>query len=156
MTQNIVVQKTKLEQMKARLAAEEVRFRIRAQKQQTKNLIELGKLVVKSGFTNLPSETLYGALLSLKDSLGKENSDALLKQWAKIGKVAIEKEKRASIGVIIRFTSEQSQEVKTHLKGHGLKWNSLRKEWYGHVQDLDQLRNGIGEAEHAIDLIPGD
>ena len=153
MTESAEAKKTKLEQMRARLAAEEVKLKIKASKQQTKDLIDLGKLVTKAGLTALPSDALYGALLFLKEELSTQDSDDLLKTWVKIAQTAAEEEKKSFTGVIIIFESEVPQEIRAHLKHHGLKWNSLRKEWYGRVVDLEGLKGCIGGIGHRLELI---
>lgn len=153
MTENTDTKKTKLEQMRARLAAEEVKLRIRAEKQLTKDLIDFGKLVMKAGLTALPHNTLYGALLFLKEELGKSGSDNMLQTWTKLAEEATTEEKKSSTGIIIIFASEVPQDIKAQLKQHGLKWNSLRKEWYGHVVELEGLKDCIGTLEYKLEII---
>jgi hypothetical protein len=153
MSQTTLTQKSKLEQMKARLIAEEVKFKIKEQKRLTKHMIDLGKLIIKAELDTIPQATLCGGLLSLKDLLNKEEGQSLLKQWERIGLTFLEKDKKASTGVIITFESEPPQEIKTHLRESGLKWNKIRKEWYGHAGDLDLLKKGIGTLEHSVTLI---
>ena len=88
--QNVNDQKVKLEQKKNRLIAEETRLKLKERKMRTRHLIEVGGLVTKAGLDHLPTNTLYGALLSIGESL--ETNVAIKEQWTKIGKTKLEEE----------------------------------------------------------------
>ena len=94
--QNVVEQKSRLEQKKNRLIAEETRLKLKERKMRTRHLIEVGGLVTKAGLDCLPTNTLYGALLSIGESL--ETNVAIKEQWTKIGKTKLEEEQTNRYG----------------------------------------------------------
>jgi len=143
--------KTKLQQKKNRIAAEEVRLNIKERKMRTRHLIEVGGLVVKAKLDHLPINTFYGALLSLKNNLTKDNS--VQTQWTSLGKNALDKIEANKIAVILKLPEKPSIEVRTNIRNHGLKWNSLREEWYGYVTDVDSLKECIGSSEYDLEII---
>jgi Conjugal transfer protein TraD len=55
-----------------------------------KLLIEVGGLVTKAGLDYLPTNTLYGALLSITGSL--ETNQAIKDEWTRIGKARLDQE----------------------------------------------------------------
>lgn len=70
-------------------------------RQRTKQLIELGGLVVKAGLVDLTDDdraTLYGAFLAVGDKLRGEDRDHALVRWQRKGKRAFEAEHEASNG----------------------------------------------------------
>ena len=91
----VTEQKVKLEQKKNRLAAEETRLNLKERKMRTRHLIEIGGLVVKAELDHLPTNTLYGALLSLKNTLAE--NDAILKQWSNSGKTVLDKDEKSKV-----------------------------------------------------------
>jgi hypothetical protein len=143
--------KTKLQQKKNRIAAEETRLNIKERKMRTRHLIEVGGLVVKAELDHLPTNTLYGALLSLKKDLSKNES--LQKQWTELGKDILNKEEQSKQAVILTLTEKPSQEIRNHIRSHGLKWNNVRAEWYGYVTDLDLLKEAIKDIDHSVEII---
>lgn len=149
---DVMTTKTKLEQKKARLAAEEVKFKIKERKARTRLLIELGGLVVKAELESLPSNTLYGALLSLKDQM-KTNNKNIIDTWTKVGRSVFDKEEKDKQTIILTFESEPPKELTSKIRNLGLKWNFVRKEWYGYVADMDLLKDTIKEQSHKIDVI---
>ena len=64
-------------------------------RERTRQLIELGGLVVKAGLVDLPEDdraTLYGAFLAAAIMLQGERRDEALMQWRRRGKRAFEAE----------------------------------------------------------------
>ena len=149
--QNVVEQKVRLEQKKNRLIAEETRLKLKERKMRTRHLIEVGGLVTKAGLDYLPTNTLYGALLSIAKSL--ETNEAVKEQWAKIGKAKLDQEQTDKHAVILKFEQEPSSEIRTAVRNHGLKWNKLRCEWYGYCNNLDSLKNDLGAIKYQIEEI---
>jgi hypothetical protein len=143
--------KTKLQQKKNRIAAEEIRLNIKERKMRTRHLIEIGGLVVKAGLDHFPTNTLYGALLSLKNNLAENPS--LQQQWTGLGRDVLDKEEQTKQPVILTLTEKPSPEIRAIIRSHGLKWNILRAEWYGYVTDIDSLKNTIKDIDHNIQLI---
>ena len=92
---NVAQQKLKLEQKKNRLVAEETRLKLKERKMRTRHLIAIGGLITKAGLDYLPTNTLYGALLSIAKSL--EADEVVKEQWTKIGKTKLDQEQLISM-----------------------------------------------------------
>ena len=144
-------QKLKLQQKKNRLAAEEIKLSIKERKMRTRHLIEVGGLVVKAGLDHLPTNTLYGALLSLKNNL--EHNNSIQEEWTNSGKAAFDKEEKNKTAVILKLPQKPSLEIRNHIRSHGLKWNHLREEWYGYCNDLASLKNQLHPIEYNLEVI---
>ncbi len=123
--QAVEEQKIRLEQKKNRLLAEETKLKMKERKMRTRNLIELGGLLVKAELNYLAPNTLYGAILSLKDSLGKQPD--ITEQWTKIGKAAFDQEQQQKTAVILTLDDKPSVEIREAIRSHSLKWNHLRQ-----------------------------
>ena len=108
--QNVVEQKVRLEQKKNRLILEETRLKLKERKMRTRYLIEVGGLVTKAGLDYLPTNTLYGALLSIATSL--ETNQVIKDEWTKIGKTKLDQEQTNKHAVILKFEQEPSNEIR--------------------------------------------
>lgn len=144
-------QKIKLEQKKNRLAAEELKLKFKERKARTRNLIELGGLIIKAELDNLPANALYGALLTLKDTLDKD--DGIQAVWIVKGNAAFNKETKARVAIVLKFKEQPESIIRNHLREHGLMWNRFRQEWYGYTSDLDSLKEGITNIQHTLEII---
>ena len=111
---DIEEQKLKLEQKKNRLIAEETRLRLKEQKMRTRHLIEIGGLVVKAGLESLPTNTLYGALISLNDEL--KNNDSIRSAWTIKGNAAFNKEKKDKTPAILKFETEPNSDIRDFIR----------------------------------------
>ena len=147
--QNVVEQKVRLEQKKNRLILEETRLKLKERKMRTRYLIEVGGLVTKAGLDYLPTNTLYGALLSIATSL--ETNQVIKDEWTKIGKTKLDQEQSNKNAVILKFEQEPSNEIRKVIRNHGLKWNKLRQEWYGYVFNINALKNDLGATLYQIE-----
>ncbi|MCA0253912.1 MAG: conjugal transfer protein TraD [Proteobacteria bacterium] len=146
--------KIKLEQKKNRLAAEEMRLKLKERKARTRHLIELGGLVVKADLHYLPTNTLYGALVSLSDKLDKDNN--IRHKWTEIGKQKLEQEAKLFTPAIVKFNDIPEKELRDSIRSHGLKWNKFRSEWYGNVNDIESLKNTLKNVKHSIEILNTD
>jgi hypothetical protein len=144
-------QKIKLIQKKARVSIEETKLKLKERKMRTRYLIEIGGLVVKAELDHLPTNILYGALLSLKNTLAE--NDSILKQWSSLGKTVLDKDEKSKVAIILKLDEMPSSETRTHLRTHGLRWNKLREEWYGYVSDVNSLKDGIASIKHEMEII---
>ncbi len=81
---NVIKRRLKLEQKKAQIITEEARLKIQERKARTRRLIEIGGLVVKAKLDDLPTNSLLGAFVSLKEKLIQIPN--IQDQWTKIGK----------------------------------------------------------------------
>lgn len=147
--QNVNDQKVKLEQKKNRLILEETRLKLKERKMRTRYLIEVGGLVTKAGLDYLPTNTLYGALLSIATSL--ETNLAIKDEWTRIVKTKLDQEQTNKHAVILKFEQEPSNEIRKIIRNHGLKWNKLRQEWYGYVFNINALKNDLGATLYQIE-----
>ena len=147
--QNVVEQKVRLEQKKNRLILEETRLKLKERKMRTRYLIEVGGLVTKAGLDYLPTNTLYGALLSIATSL--ETNQVIKDEWTKIGKTKLDQEQTNKNAVILKFEQEPSNEIRKVIRNHSLKWNKLRQEWYGYVFNINALKNDLGATLYQIE-----
>ena len=143
MNSEINIKKKKLEQKKARVKQEELMLKLRERKSRTRHLIELGGLVTKAGIDNLPSDILLGALLSLKESLNE--NDRIISSWKNMGETFFTKEIKDKIAILLTFKEQPDSDIRTLIRSHGLKWNALRKEWYGYINSLEKLKEDLNE-----------
>ena len=149
--QDVAEQKVRLEQKKNRLIAEETRLKLKERKMRTRHLIEVGGLITKAGLDYLPTNTLYGALLSITASL--ETNSAIKDEWTRLGKTKFDQEQTNKHAVILKFEQEPSSDIRTVIRNHGLKWNNLRMEWYGFINDVHSLKNDLGATPYQIEEI---
>lgn len=82
--ENVIKQRLKLQQKRARMIMEEAKLKIQERKIRTRHLIQIGGLVAKAKLDNLPTNSLFGALISLKNELTRHPE--IQDQWVKIGK----------------------------------------------------------------------
>lgn len=151
--QTVTTQKLRLEQKKNRLIAEETKLKLKERKMRTRLLIEMGGLIVKAELDHLPTNTLYGSLLFLKESLNKQPD--IQDQWTKTGKAAFDQEQQQKTAVILKLTEKPSLEIRSHIRSHSLKWNHLRNEWYGYVLDIQALKDGLGGLKYELEVMRG-
>ncbi|KJV50876.1 putative conjugative transfer protein TraD [Orientia tsutsugamushi str. Kato PP] len=90
-------------------------------------------------------------LLSLKETLTQHPN--VQDHWTTIGKDIFDKEQQNKAAVILKFTSEPDENTKRHIRLHGLKWNSFRQEWCGHVKDIEALKNGLLNVQYKLELV---
>ena len=148
---NIDQQKIRLEQKKNRLVLEEARLKINQRKMRTRHLIELGGLIVKAQLDHLPTNSLYGGLLSIAESL--KTNQAIKEQWAKIGKDILDQQQKNKQAVILKFATQPPRDIRNLIRAHSLKWNHLRQEWYGYLLDLDSLKQALNSTPHHLEII---
>ena len=144
-------QKLKLQQKKNRIAAEETRLKLRERKMRTRRLIELGGLVVKAELDYLPVNTLYGALISLRNALIADNN--IKAGWTAIGKKQFDLEQSEFTPVIIKFNLQPEKNIRDTLRSHDLKWNKFRSEWYGNVLNLERLKTDLSSVKYDLEII---
>jgi hypothetical protein len=153
---DIEEQKLKLEQKKNRLMLEETRLRLKEKKMRTKNLIEIGGLIVKAGLDHLPTNTLYGALISLNDEL--KNNDSIRSAWSTKGNAALNKEKQDRTPVILKLETGPSSDTRDFIRSCGLHYNRFRNEWHGLVTNLKKLKSELNNqsCKYELELIGND
>ncbi len=112
-------QKITLQQKKAKLIMDEVNLKIKERKMRTRCLIEMGRLVAKAKRDHLSANTLFGAIVSLKETLTQHQN--VQNHWTTIGKDIFDKEQQNKAAVILKFASEPNENTKRHIRLHGLK-----------------------------------
>ncbi|BAG40739.1 putative conjugative transfer protein TraD [Orientia tsutsugamushi str. Ikeda] len=55
--------------------------------------------------------------------------------------------------MILKFASEPNEDTKCYIRLHGLKWNSFRQEWCGHVKDIEALKNDLLNVQYKLELV---
>jgi hypothetical protein len=148
MTQTHILEKkkTRLMQLKNRVRETESLLNHQERKARTRRLIELGGLLVKAQLDHLPTNTLYGSFLHIKDQLS--TNAKLLEQWAQQGGVAFSQTTKLKSAIIVSFAEKPSADLCLKLRALGLKWNTIRQEWQGNVilqdaQDLLQDKDAV-------------
>src|SRR3990167_10479210 len=109
-----------LEQRRNRLKQMESSVNTLARKQRTRRLIELGGLVVKAHLDTWPSNTLFGAFLSLKDKEGDEQQRAA---WTFNGRINFIADKKAKIPLTVTFPNFPGEDLRQALSVLGFTWN---------------------------------
>lgn len=149
MTQtNLTLKRKHLEQRKNRLKQMEAVLNVQERKKRTRRLIELGGLISKARLDHWNSNSLFGALLFLKE---REKDEDQMQTWTHKGGVAFSADKPSvsKTPVIVKFADIPSDETKRAIKSQGLKWNALRQEWEGHVV-LEELQSLLSSQKAAI------
>lgn len=148
----ISTQKEKIEQKKARLQQQETLLKLKERKARVRHLIEVGGLVAKANLDHLPSDALLGALLSLRSAL--EKNDIIIEDWRKTGEKVFKEEVKNKTPIILKLATKPEQDIRNKIRDHSLKWNAIRQEWYGLVQDLPQLKQDLKGVKFDIEILP--
>ena len=125
-------------------------------KQRTRKLIDLGGLVVKAGLDPLKSDTLYGALLTLKYQFARKTKEEvfqILDNWTHIGAATFEAEKGKGAGIAIKFKFPPTRNITDKLKEMGFRYSSLRKEWEGRADNIEALKLELGGADFDLQIL---
>ncbi len=90
----------------------------------------------------MPRDVLLGACLHIKDSIQKDSS--LVDVWGNLGASLLEQETKNKTPVILKLVKKPDSSIRTIIRSQGLKWNALRKEWYGYAENIDSLKKELG------------
>ena len=140
--------KKKIKVKKARLQRQEILMQIKERKARTRHLIEIGSIASKSKIDHLSKEMLLGAFLSLGEQIDKDSN--IVFQWERKGKDLLQKEAKDKTPVILTFTDMPDLNLRKKVRSHGLKWNALRKEWYGYIADIDLLKEELKDQTFSL------
>jgi hypothetical protein len=120
------------EQQKARLADAEAKLKLDERKQRTRRLVEAGALVEKAGLLELGSNTLYGALLSLRDGVDNPKQT---EQWTLLGGRTFAREAIArdegKQPMLLTFTTLLSKDAALALRKAGFRYSKIMQHWEG-------------------------
>jgi hypothetical protein len=147
----VSTQKEKLEQKKVRLLQQEASLKIKERKNRTRHLIEVGGLAAKAEIDHLPTNVLYGAFLSLKETYTKD--DAHIEVWKKVGDKAFKTELKTKTPIILKLAEKPEPEIRGKIREYNLKWNVIRQEWYGMVEDLAGLKKVLGNLKYELEML---
>ncbi len=135
------------EQQKARLAEQEAKLKADERKARTRQLIQAGGLIDKAGLLALEPNTLYGALLSLRDGAGDPEQ---VRQWAALGGRTFAREARLALegkeAIVLAFPAALGRDATTALRGFGFRFNKLLQHWegLGHFDEAEALATAHG------------
>ena len=155
MTKVNLIEKRKkyIEQRINKLKEIEASLKVQERKKRTRRLIELGGLVSKAHLADWDVNTLFGALLFIKE---KETDSQQLDSWTHKGGSTFASEKiqnsslrKQGMPVIVTFETPPSPDVRATLKSFGLTWNAPRKEWKGCTQ-ITKLKEILEPHEASI------
>jgi len=120
------------EERKARVALENVKLIAEERKVRNRRLFEAGGLVEKAKLSDLPSNALYGALLSLKDAADNPEQ---VERWATLGGRAFDREaKQREAGqeaIIVTFPKLVLKPIAAALRAAGFRFNRILQHWEG-------------------------
>jgi hypothetical protein len=105
---------------------EETKLKLKERKMRTKALIQQGGLITKADLDHLPTNALYGALLSIKKDLG--DNENLLFGWIVKGNAAFNAESKKTKHIILKFDDEPNNDIRDFIRSHGLRFNRFRSE----------------------------
>ncbi|AFC70039.1 conjugal transfer protein TraA [Rickettsia amblyommatis str. GAT-30V] len=169
--ENVIKRRLKLEQKKAKIITEEARLKIQARKARTRHLIEIGGLVVKAKLDDLPTNSLLGAFVSLKENLSANKKRQIQTQTEQESEIV--KMKRAEIlyeksdalkyvmsnNVAKRYLSEHRgiQEALTKYQlsfdlRTNMMWDSNSKQYYPALMAFARNKDGNITGGQAIYL----
>jgi hypothetical protein len=135
------------EQQKARLAEQEAKLKDAERRARTRRLIEAGGLIDKAGLLDLDANTLYGALLSLRDSAGDKGQ---VDRWSALGGRAFAREARlrdeGKEAVVLTFPAPLAKEATNALRQAGFRFSKIMRHWEGlaHVAEAEALATAHG------------
>lgn len=120
------------EERKARLAVDDIKLAAEKRKVRNRSLFEAGGLVEKANLSGLPSNVLYGALLSLKDMTDDPEQ---VERWATLGGRAFDREAKlreaGQEAIVVTFPKLVPKPVAAALRAAGFRFNRILQHWEG-------------------------
>ena len=113
--------------------------------------VAIGGLITKADLDYLPNNSLYGGLLFLKKQI--EADENIISRSIIEGNEQLNKEKKDTTAVILKFTEEQNNDIRAFVRSHGLRFNSFRKGWYGNTRSLADLKKRLGKIKYELEII---
>ena len=151
MDQVISTQKQKLEQKKVQIQQAENLLKIKERKARVRHLIAVGGLVAKAEIDHLPADILLGACLYIKESIKTDNS--IIDSWKTTGATIFAQQTKSKTPVILKLDHKPNQSIRNLIRAQGLKWNMLRKEWYGYAEDLDSIKQQLTGLNFSVEVL---
>jgi hypothetical protein len=132
---------------------EETKLKLKERKMRTKALIQQGGLITTAGLDHLPTNAIYGALLSLKKQL--DDNKNILSGWIVKGNAAFNAESKKTTPIILKFDDEPNKDIRAFIRSHGLRFNRFRQEWYGNAYRIEELKTSLGKIQYNLEEIEG-
>jgi hypothetical protein len=145
------------EQQKARLAEQEAKLKGAERKARTRRLIEVGGLIDKAGLLELEPNTLYGALLSLRDGAGDKDQ---ITKWRALGGRAFARDARlrdeGKEAVVLTFPAALGKDVTAALRQAGFRFSKVMQHWEGlaRFDDAESLARTRGGTARRVAAAP--
>ena len=143
------------EQQKARLADTEAKLKLAEKRARTRRLIETGGLIEKVGLSELATDALYGALLSLRSGAGNSKQ---LDQWASAGAEAQAEDAREldrdREPIVLTFPNALSRDEALDLKTGGFRFNKVLQHWEGLARFEDARELAVSHGGKARKVSP--
>ena len=138
----------KLSEKEAKLTYKKRALLEMARKQETKRLIEIGRIAARFELGTFDDLVLTGAFAEIQE---KSRQPTLIDDWKKKG------ERLSSVShypLLISFEKEPNDKLKAELKDRRFKWNSFRKEWqgYGIKDEIEKLTQ---EFKGSVEVVSG-
>ncbi|MCW2247861.1 hypothetical protein M2352_003495 [Azospirillum fermentarium] len=115
---------------KAQAEQEESRLKAAQRKERTRQLIELGGLIVKAKIDHLPPSALYACFLRIADEAQDKDQ---VTRWEREGGRHFQAEEDARVVAVAKFPERVSAETAAALRKLGFRWNKLMQQWEGRV-----------------------
>ena len=143
------------EQQKARLADTEAKLKLAEKRARTRRLIETGGLIEKVGLSELATDALYGALLSLRGGAGNSKQ---LDQWASAGAEALAEDAReldrGCEPIVLTFPNALTRDEASDLKTGGFRFNKVLQHWEGLARFEDAQELAVSHGGKARKVSP--
>ena len=145
------------EQQKARLAEQEAKLKGAERKARTRRLIEVGGLIDKAGLLELEPNTLYGALLSLRDGAGDKDQ---ITKWTALGGRAFARDARlrdeGKEAVVLTFPAALGKDVTAALRQAGFRFSKVMQHWEGlaRFDEAERLATAHGGTARRVAAAP--
>lgn len=120
--------KSTIEERLRKLKEQERKLRQQEQKSSDRKTLDIGKLAVKAGISDIEPDILYGAFV---DIANKKNDEKCVALWIKNSSKKSVFNEGSGTKVSISFEVVPSKIIRDQLKKTGLKWNDFRGEFYG-------------------------
>lgn len=151
MDQVISTQKQKLEQKKVQIQQAENLLKIKERKARVRHLIAVGGLVAKAEIDHLPADILLGACLYIKETIKTDNS--IIDSWKITGAAIFAQQTKSKTPIILKIDHKPNQSIRNLIRAQGLKWNMLRKEWYGYADNINDLKQQLTGLNFSLELL---
>lgn len=150
MAESIDEAKKRLENEKEKIRLKEKLIRDRERKMRAKRFQEIGRLAHKAEIDLLDSDALLGAFLEIQSRKANKSDIAGWKEKASALKTADDQQGKTPM--IVALKEEAPTEVKRKLSDLNFKWNSFRKEYYGHG-NRGELSEILENIKHELEVV---